>query len=238
MKAIITILLLGLSHFISAQPGDPYVGMYPYVSVKSYTVLEGSIAVTNTGSRNNNIKDYQLVKGKYNPSFNIGLLYIKNNLFNNASFITSYKTGLTFYNNSLSLADTIGNRLTFSEINLSLPFMIGICKPNYNKPNDQFFKAVNFNIGGFISLPLFPSLYGDGEFFDKTVGVFSDYVKYGIIAEFEFSALNNEGKGHRIGIRTIADLGNIITFSKEKYGIHPTYISVGIFYNFITFKKK
>jgi len=144
-------------------------------------------------------------------------------------------TGLFLNNNYTNITDSLGKELTFSELNLTLPIMIGIRLPvNYNRPQGRFYKAVNINIGGYVSLPMLPTLYERGKTVVKPEEFMSDYIKFGLIAEFVFIALNKEGKGHRIGLRSIIDMGSIIIFSNEKYGIQPTYMTTGLFYNFVT----
>jgi hypothetical protein len=146
------------------------------------------------------------------------------------------KTGLFLNNNYTDVTDSLGKALTFSEMNLTIPVMIGIRLPiNYNRPQDRFYKAINLNIGGYVSLPMFPTLNENEQNLAETEEFTSDYIKFGLIAEFVYTALNKQGKGHRIGIRTITDIGSAITFSEEKYGIQPTYVSIGLFYNFITY---
>lgn len=208
----------------------------PYITIKNFTTFEEGIATTYTDGNNNKFGDYNLVKGEYNTTFNFGIFYKRTNIFNDPEFLFNIKTGLFFNNNYVNVSDSIGKIYTFNEINLTIPLMIGVRYPiNYNRPQDRFFKAVNMNFGGFISLPMFPSLVEKGNAINKNDNITSDYIKFGLIAEIVFTALNKEGKGHTVGIRTITDLGSIITFDKQKYGIHPTYISLGLFYNFLTF---
>jgi hypothetical protein len=232
MKTKLTVLIiLGLSYLTNAQD----TLQDPYVNIKSFTTLEYGLGITYTDSRNADLGNYKLVKGEYSPSFNMGLFYTKTNILKDPTFIMNIKTGLFTNNNYTNVIDSLGKELTFSELNLTLPIMIGIRLPvNYNRPQDRFYKAVNLNIGGYVSLPILPSLYNSDEKYSESNGFLSDYIKFGFIAEFVFTAVNKEGKGHRIGIRTIADLGSAVIFSNEKYGIQPTYGTIGLFYNFIT----
>lgn len=229
---LIIMFVLGLSFLSYSQDTI----QDPYLNIKSFKTLEYGIGTTYADSRDADLGDYKLVKGGYSPSFNIGCFYTKTNLLKDSAFIMNVKTGLFLNNNYTDVTDSLGKALTFSEMNLTLPIMIGVRLPvNYNRPQDRFYKAVNMNIGGYVSLPMLPTLQKRGETVLEPEEFISDYIKFGFIAEFVFTALNKEGKGHRIGIRTIADLGSVITFSEQKYGIHPTYVSVGLFYNFITY---
>lgn len=229
---LITMLVLSLS--LVAYSQDTIQD--PYLNIKSFTTFEVGMATTYADSRNDKLGNYDLVKGKNYPTINLGFFYTKTNLLKDPTFIMNIKTGLFLNNNYTDITDSLGKALTFSEMNLTLPVMIGIRLPvNYNRPQDRFYKAVNLNIGGYVSLPMLPTLNERGVNIVEAEEFMSDYIKFGLISEIVFTALNKEGKGHRIGIRTIADLGSAITFSEEKYGIHPTYVSVGLFYNFITY---
>jgi len=231
-RVFILLMFLSLSYILKAQ--DTLVD--PFLTVKSFTTLEVGVTTTSANSNNDELGDYNLVKGKNYPTINGGLFYTKTNLLKDQKIIMNVKTGLFLNNNYTDVTDSLGKAFTFSELNLTIPVMIGIRLPiNYNRPQDRFYKAVNLNFGGYVSLPLLPTLNERGENTVETEEFTSDYIKFGFIAEIVFTALNKEGKGHRIGLRTIADLGSVITFSEEKYGIQPTYISVGIFYNFMTF---
>ena len=229
---LFTLLILGFSYLTYSQDT---LHQDPYLNIKSFTTFEVGMASTYADSRNDKLGDYDLVKGKNYPTINLGFFYTKTNILKDPTFIMNIKTGLFLNNNYTDVTDSLGKALTFSELNLTLPIMISIRLPvNYNRPQDRFYKAVNLNIGGYISLPMLPTLNESGETVVEAEEFMSDYIKFGLIAEIVFTALNKQGKGHRIGIRTIADIGNA-TFNEKKYGIQPTYVTVGIFYNFVTY---
>jgi hypothetical protein len=229
---LITMFVSGLSLLTYSQDTI----QDPYLNIKSFTTFEVGMATTHTDSRNDELGNYDLVKGKNYPTINLGFFYTKTNLLKDPTFIMNIKTGLFLNNNYTDVTDSLGKALTFSEMNLTIPVMIGIRLPiNYNRPQDRFYKAINLNIGGYVSLPMFPTLNENEQNLAETEEFTSDYIKFGLIAEFVYTALNKQGKGHRIGIRTITDIGSAITFSEEKYGIQPTYVSIGLFYNFITY---
>ena len=56
---------------------------------------------------------------------------------------------------------------------------------------------------------------------------FGDYLRWGYIVEYVYSALDKNGYGHSLGLRIITDANSVIKFNKEKFGIYPTYISTG-----------
>lgn len=228
----ITFFLLGFSLLTYSQ--DTLVD--PYVNIKNFITLEYGVGLTNTSNQNVNFGNYKLVIGKHSPTFNVGQSYTKAIIIKDPILpILIIKTGWFMNDNYTDVTDSLGKVLTFSELNLTCPIMIGVRLPvNYNRPQDRFFKACNLKIGGYVSLPLCPILYDKSESAFDTKDFLSDYIKFGLIAEFVFTALNKQGKGHRIGIRAITDM-SVITFKNEKYGIQPIYGTIGLFYNLMTF---
>lgn len=200
---------------------------------ESFITWEIGLASTYIDSRNIEFGQYTLKKGKYYPTYNFGFFYTKTNLFNEQHFLL--KSGIMFNSNYTDLTDSLDNELRFSETNLTIPILIGMRLPvQYNAPGDKFYKVVHLNVGCYVSFPFGPALYESGDTWVRSDEFFSDYIKFGLMTEIEFTALNKEGKGHRFGLRTMMDFQDVIKFD-DKYGIRPVYASVGVFYNIITY---
>lgn len=207
----------------------------PYASIKSFTTWELGLAATTIDGRSDEFGQYTLKTGKYYPTFNMGFFYTRANLLNEDDFFLNYKLGLLLNSNYTDLTDSLDNELRFTESNLTIPFMIGIRLPvQYNSPDDKFYKAVNMNIGAYVSFPFGPTLAEPGDRWAKSDDFFGDYIKFGLIAEIEFTALNAKGKGHRFGFRTMTDFRDVIKLD-EQSGIRPAYVSMGVYYNICTY---
>lgn len=228
MKKIIIILLI-LSTTYWGYSQDTLQD--PYALKKSFTTFDFGVGTHWVDNRNINFGDYTVVTDKRHPTYNFGLFFTSTNLINDPKNIFNFKTGLLLNSNYTDLTDSIGAQYQFSETNLSLPIMIGTRIPvNYNTSTDKFYKAVDLNIGGYISLPMFPNLYQKGEAYIPSEEFMSDYLKYGMIAEIIYTATNKEGKGHRFGLRTIIDFRSVTKLKDKIYGITPAYTTLSLFY--------
>jgi len=77
---------------------------------------------------------------------------------------------------------------------------------------------------------MFPNLYQKSEAYTPPKEFMSNYIKYGIIAEIIYTATNKEGKGHRIGLRTIFDFRSVTKLKNEIYGITTAFTTLSLFY--------
>lgn len=224
---LLTFLILGISYFGYSQDSL----QDSYTLKKSFTTFDFGVGTHWVDNRNINFGAYTVNTDKRYPTYNFGLFFTSTNLINDPKNIFNFKTGLLLNSNYADLTDSIGAQYQFSETNLSLPIMIGTRIPvNYNTSTDKFYKAVNLNIGGYISLPMFPNLHQKGEAYIPSEEFMSDYIKYGMIAEIIYTATNKEGKGHRFGLRTIFDFRSVTKLKDEIYGITPAYTTLSLFY--------
>ena len=217
----------------------------PYLNMKPFNTIDAAISYQNINSNNLKFGDYTLKKGKYYPSSSIGMyihfpdLFRINNFFEKGKAIANIKTGFLMDFTSTDLVDTELNELSFSQTTMSIPLIFSYRMPlnHGNEKGNKYYKAFSINLGTFIGIPIFNRLYSKGDitpvYGESKMG---DYLRWGFITEFVYSALNKDGYGHRFGLRMIIDANNVIKFNNEKHGIYPTYISTGIFYNFMTLK--
>jgi len=225
--SIITLFILGIAHFGYSQ--DTLKD--PYILNKSFFTLDFGIGTHWSDNRNINFGDYTLNTGEKYSTFNTGIFSTYTNLLNDPKYIFNLKVGLLVNSNYTDLSDSLGIQYQFSEINLSVPIMIGTRIPvNYNTLQDKFYKAVDLNIGGYVSLPMFPNLYQKGEEYNPADEIMSDYIKYGLIAEIIYTATNKEGKGHRFGLRTYFDFRSVTKLKDKVYEITPAYTTLSLFY--------
>lgn len=196
----------------------------PYSNNRMFLTIDLGVSSNIANDKNTQFGEYYLTEKNQYTALNFGILYTKPNLFNTPDFL--FKTGLLLTNNNTKLTDSIGTDLTFSELNFAIPVMIGVRTAiNYNRQQDRFYKAVNMNIGGYVSFPTLQYLSNDK--YDKTFG---NYLKFGLIAEIVFTAVNKHGYGHRLGIRVISDFENILEFNKSENEITPTFVTTSLFY--------
>lgn len=225
--SIITLFILGIAHLGYSQ--DTLKD--PYILNKSFFTLDFGLGTHWIDNRNINFGDYTFNTSERHPTFNAGIFSTYTNLLNDPKYIFNFKVGLLFNSNYSNLTDSLGAQYQFSEMNLSLPIMIGTRIPvNYNTLQDKFYKAVDVNIGGYVSLPMFPNLYQKGEVYTPSEKYLSGYIKYGIITEVVYTATNKDGKGHRFGLRTYFDFRSVTKLKDKVYEITPAYTTLSFFY--------
>lgn len=170
-------------------------------------------------------------------SFNIGWLFKKSNKFN----IWSLKTGINVETKRANLTDQDGNDLSLSTNYLTIPVQYGERHPlKFNTVKNDLFRAIEYNVGGYISSPFYQKL--DQKNNIDAAGRYSwfNYLRFGFIAEFTFTAFNQNGNGHKFGIRTSTDISNIVKIRDTESELYPHYVNIGVFYNITNdyFKRK
>lgn len=52
-----------------------------------------------------------------------------------------------------------------------------------------------------------------------------------MVADIAFTAFNDEGHGHKFGLRFSGDFTSITKFYDTENELYPYYINIGVFYN-------
>jgi hypothetical protein len=217
----------------------------PYLNMKSFNTIDMVLSCLNVNSNNVQFGDYTLKKGEYYPSSSVGMyihfpnIFQMNNFFGKGKAIANIKTGFLMDFISTDLIDSKNNELSFSQTFINIPLVFSYRMPlnHGNEKGNKYYKAFSLNFGVFMGNSIANRLSSKG---DRTLKYgdyeFGNYLRWGYIVEYVYSALNKEGYGHRFGLRITVDANSVIKFNKEKHGIYPTYISMGVFYNFMTIK--
>lgn len=252
---IIIVLVILVASSLNAQTTDQNQKSNlledPYLSLKPFNTIDASVAYQYVNSNNISFGDYTLKRGKYYPSasmaayIHIPNLFQMKNPYGKGKAIGNLKTGFLmdftstdlYYEqkNEIGLYDK--KEMTFSQVSVSIPLIYSHRMPinHGNEKGNKYYKAINVNFGLYLGVPVSNRLYEKGDITPENGEIgFGDYLRWGSIIELEYSALNKEGYGHRFGLRMITDFSSVIKFNKEKYGIYPTYVSAGIYYNMAT----
>ena len=231
MKKLTIIVLVLISTLSWAQ--DTLVD--PLLNIKSFSTFEIGMFTHFPNVENVEFGDYILPQGVYSPTIHSAIFWHKVIIVKNEP-IYKTKVGLLFNSNYTSLSNNKGEKFYSSQAEMALSFLFEEHMPvNYNAINDKFFKAVDFGFGMYIGTPWYESFATEEKRYAYEGEYFAfNYIKFGLIAEIEFSMINKNGYGHRIGIRSMIDLNQIWKFENTESGVYPTYTSIGIYYNFLT----
>ncbi len=175
---------------------------------------------------------YDFKKNDYVPtldgSINYGWLFKEKN----SSAIWTLKTGVNIMSRGANLTDSLGNNLRFSTGYFQIPLQFGFRLPlEHNPMKNNLFRAVDLNFGFYAAIPYMQKLDHPDNVDAKAAKMTGYYLRFGVISEIAFSALDSRGHGHKFGIKTTADLSSFITFNQTTYELFPVYNSIGIFYN-------
>ena len=96
---------------------------------------------------------------------------------------------------------------------------------------NNLFRAVDLNFGFYAAIPYMQKLDHPDNVDAKAAKMTGYYLRFGVISEIAFSALDSRGHGHKFGIKTTADLSSFIKFNQTTYELFPVYSSIGLFYN-------
>ena len=204
-------------------------------NIKSFSTLDMGIYLQNAKYNHVQFGDYTLDEGVYSPTIHSALFW--NSVVamkDQPLFLT--KAGLLFNSYSTNLSDKQGNNYYLSQAELALSFMIGTHLPvKYNDIRDKFFKSVNLNLGLYMGTPWYEYFaHSEDKYKGQSQYFKFDYMKFGVVADIEYSMINESGYGHRIGLRTMIDFNSIWKFKNNETGIYPCFASVGVYYNFWT----
>jgi len=250
-KNYLTIIFTCLIFIVNAQDSlhtkqiDKNILQDPYLNMQPFNTIDIALSYLNVNSNNIQFGNYSLKQGEYYPSSSMGMyIHIPNifrmkNLFGKGEAMANIKTGFLMDFTSTDLIDNQNKELSFSQISMSIPLIFSYRIPlnHGNEKGNKYYKALSINFGLFIGMPVSNRLYEKNDITPEYGEYeFGDYLRWGYISEFVYSALDKNGYGHRFGLRIITDANSVIKLNNEKFGIYPTYVSTGIFYNFMTLK--
>lgn len=236
-------LMLNAQDTLQTKPIDTNLLQDPYLNMKSFNTIDMALSYLNVNSNNLQFGEYTLKKGKYYPSSSIGMyvhipdVFRMKNPYGKGKAIANIKTGFLMEFASTDLIDNQNKEFSLSQVSMSIPLIFSYRMPlnHGNEKGNKYFKAVSVNFGLFIGMPIANRLFEKGDITPEYgEDKFGDYLRWGYIAEFVYSALDKNGYGHRFGLRIITDANSVIKFGSEKTGIYPTYMSTGIFYTLVT----
>ena len=168
--------------------------------------------------------------------FNLGWLFHKPE----SKEIYRLRTGFNANIQRANLFDSDGNDLRLTSNYIIFPVDFSIRKPlTFRTVKDDLFRSVTYGLGGYFAAPFYQRL-DHPDNIDAPGEIIFNYLRFGLSAEISLSALNEEGKGHKFGIRTSSDFTNLIIFGDTDNELYPYYINLGVFYNFSNdyYKKK
>lgn len=232
MKKLHSLLLFTLLSVLSLSQ-TPLVD--PLVNIKSFSTFDMGLYGHSPNIDNVDFGDYELTQGLYSSTIH-SALFVHHVIKIDNEPIFKTKTGLLINSYYTNFKNNQAEEFYLSQGELALSFLIGTHLPmKYNSSKDKFFKSVDLNIGLYMGTPWVEYFADEAEKYDGKAHYFGfDYVKFGIIAEIEYSLINKEGYGHRIGLRSMTDFNKIWKFENNKTGIYPCFFSLGIYYNFWT----
>ena len=207
--------------------------------------VENTLAINatrvNTNHTEFNTSDgvYSFKKNNYLPTIearvNFGWLFQKEE----KDDIYSLKTGLNFYNQRANLNDPDGMELQLNTYYISIPIQFGVRDPlPFNTVKNNFFRAFEYSIGGYISSPISQKLDHPDNLDASGERTWFNYLRFGFIGEIAFSSLTEKGKGHRFGLRSTTDFSSITKIRDTNNELYPYYINFGVFYNISNYYDK
>jgi len=230
--SILFILCLGMT----SVKGQETITKDPLLQFKKFYEIGFAVNATRVNTKYTEFKtdngNFSFVKNKYLPNFdgylNCGWL-LKNK---GGNPIMTIKTGLNFINRNADLKDSLMNNLRFYSGYIQIPIQYGFRFPmQYNTVKYNLFRAIEFNVGLYGSIPIFEKLDSKDNIDAAGTNLFGNYVRFGITGELVFTALNEKGHGHKFGIKVSKDFTTILKLKDSKFDLYPFYYTIGLFYN-------
>lgn len=141
------------------------------------------------------------------------------------------KTGIGATSKAADLTDSTGKELRYTQSFIEVPLQIGFRIPlSNNKATNEYYNAVDYGLGVFVSIPCYEKLDDKNNLDSKTKSNFGSDMRFGMVSELAISSLRKECKGRKFGIRSTIDIPKIIKFRNNNYGISPYYYTISVFY--------
>jgi hypothetical protein len=200
--------------------------------------FENSLSINATRINTNHTEfstsngDYTFKKNDYRPTFdfnvNFGWLLNKKDIHG----ISSIKTGYNFTTRSADLLDPDGNELRLTTNYLMIPVQYSIRQPiKFNTVKNNLYRAIEYSAGFYVSSPFYQKLDHKNNIDSEGKYTWFNYLKFGFVAEVAYTAFNEDGNGHKFGIRCSRDFTSITKFSDTENELYPYYLNIGVFYN-------
>jgi len=187
---------------------------------------------TNHTEFNTSRGPYNFQKNSYLPNLDASLNY--GWLFHQEDGSTTWtlKTGLNVLSRSADLTNSEGANLRLYTSYMQIPIQIGFRSPlKYNTFKNNLYRAFEFNAGVYVALPSLQKLDDPNNVDTRAATIPPNYLKFGLISEVLFTALDSKGHGHKFGIRVSSDFTAMAKFADTPNELYPYYYSIGIFYN-------
>jgi hypothetical protein len=236
MKTKITISIIILILWMNWSISQEIKIKDPLSKYKNFNELAISVNGTRVNTNFTTFKTkngiYNFEKNKYLPSYDI-LINFGWYLKDNYKSIWILKTGINFNGRSANLVDSIGTDLRYYESLIQIPLQFGSRQPlKYNTIKNNLFRAIEYSMGIYAAIPLSERLDLKNNLDGKEINLsFGNYMRFGFIADLYFTALNELGYGHKIGIRMSFDFNSLVKFKATNFELYPYYNTFGIIYN-------
>lgn len=236
MKKRTQVLLIGFSLILAQLTAQDNVSTDPLLQYRNFYEIGISINGTRVNTDytqfNTSTGVYNFNKNKYLPAieatFNYGWLFSEKK----GNTIWTIKTGGNLLSRAANLVDSAGHDLRLSTGYLQVPVQFGFHKPlKYNTVRNNLFRAIELNAGVYSATPFIQKLdYSDNLDSDGKALAFN-YFRFGLLGEIIISALNQQGYGHKFGIRASYDFPYILKIKETENELYPYYLTIGFFYN-------
>lgn len=161
-------------------------------------------------------------------NINFGIL-IKSKRSKNSIYL---KSGIHLLSRLADLNDNNGSEVRLSTGYIQVPVQFGSRFPlNYNTIKNNLYRAIEVYVGVYAATPFMQKLDHRDNLNARFEFLGANYIKFGIISDLVFTALNTNGYGHKLGIRATSDFTGLVKFNETDNELYPYYSNIGLFYN-------
>lgn len=211
---------------------DPLLNFKNFYEVSF--LVGGSRINTNHASFTTPSGTYNFKKNSYllsqEATFNYGWFFVDEK----RNEVWTLKTGFNVLLRSADLFDNNKKELRLTTNYLQIPVQFGFREPlKFNTVKNNLYRAFDFNIGFYVNSPLYQKLDHPSHVDARLDESLFNYLRFGFIAEIALTAFNQNGYGHKIGIRATSDFAKAAKFGDTKHQLYPSYHTIGVFYNIL-----
>lgn len=214
----------------SAAPSDPLLNFKGFTEIGF--VANGTRINSNHSTFKTKAGNFNFEKNTYLMSLDAYLTFGKLIKEKDGKTIRSIKTGINVINRKANLFDSAGTKWRHSTTFLQVPVQFGFRIPQrFNTVKNNLYRAFEFNIGFYLSIPMFEKLDHPDNVDSPGDFIPFGYIRPGFISELVYTALDSKGHGHKFGIRTNTELAHISEYKGTPSQLYPIYSTIGLFYN-------